>query len=323
MLGRPAAAREYFDQALTLARELQGPRGFEVAQLLMDESYALMWQDQLEQAEDVAREALEIYTASVYKWHPDRIYSLSTLGEVLRLRRKFSEASRTIAEALAAERQVFGEYSRRVISDLDTLSKIKRAQRRLDDAEALAREVLEKQIAAEGPNQLRTGFYRNSLGNLLIERRKFAEAEAQLRASLVVFAGTVPPDHPYVGSSNYFLGEVMLATHRPKEAEAFFRAAIDITQRAAEPKWRTARSASGLGEALYRQGRSDEAEAYLVDSYRILASDPQADEGPQVAARERVVRFYTDRAQPDRLEALISMARAPAMSGQLRVNANP
>jgi hypothetical protein len=116
----------------------------------------------------------------------------------------------------------------------------------------------------------------------------------------------------------------MLATHRPRQAEAFFRAAIDITHRAAEPKWRTARAASGLGEALYRQGRADEAEAHLVDGYRILANDPLADEGPRVAARERVVRFYTDRAQPDRLRAaLATLVRTPGLHDELRAEANP
>lgn len=220
--------------------------------------------------------------------------------EVLRLRHKLSEASPAFEEALAAERKLFGQNSRRVINDLDSLARIARAQHRLDDAEALARQVLERQLKSEGPNQIRTGFYRNSLGNLLVERRKFVEAEVQLRASLAVFAQTLPPDHPYIGSSDYYLGEIMLGTHRPKEAEAFFRAAIEITQRAAEPKWRTARSASGLGEALYRQGRADEAKRYLVDSYRILATDPNSDEAPLVAARERVERFYADGTQPDR-----------------------
>ena len=38
--------------------------------------------------------------------------------------------------------------------------------------------------------------------------------------------------------------------------------------------WRSARSASALGEALHRQGRTDEAEQYLVDSYRDLTADP-------------------------------------------------
>lgn len=304
--GRPEAALKYFEQAMALARELQGARSMEIAELLMDKAGTLTWLDELEQAEDIAREAVDMYAATVHRLHPNRILALSTLGQVLLLRHKLTEASAVIGEALAAERKVFGEYSRRVINDLDSLAGIAKAQHRLDDAEALVRQALDRQIKTEGSDHFRTGFYRSRLGIVQLERGKFAEAEAQLRASLAVFASAMPPDHPYVGASDYYLGEVMLATNRPKEAEAFFRAAIDITQRAHEPKWRRARSTSGLGEALYRQGRADEAETYLVDSYRVLASDPDADEAPRVASRERLVRFYIE--------------RAPASSGELRVH---
>jgi eukaryotic-like serine/threonine-protein kinase len=127
--------------------------------------------------------------------------------------------------------------------------------------------------------------------------------EVQLQTSLTVFAKTLPPAHPYVGSSKHHLGDVMLATHRPAQAEAFFRAAIDITQNANEPKWRTARSMSGLGEARYAQGRVDEAEAYLLESHCILAAEPKAEEIYRIAARRRLQRFYAERSQPARLVA--------------------
>ena len=76
-----------------------------------------------------------------------------------------------------------------------------------------------------------------------------------------------------------------------------------------------ARSASGLGEALYRQGRAREAEPFLVNSYRTLTADPNADAGAQAAARERIARFYTDRRQGDKLQALIEETRAGHLLG--------
>jgi hypothetical protein len=71
------------------------------------------------------------------------------------------------------------------------------------------------------------------------------------------------------------------------------------------PEWRSARSASGLGEALYRQGRAAEAERYLTEGYRALAATDTADREARIRAHERVVRFYTDRGQRDKLEALM------------------
>ena len=86
-------------------------------------------------------------------------------------------------------------------------------------------------------------------------------------------------------------------------------------KRAGEAEWRVARAASGLGEALYAQGRAREAESYLVDGYRTVSSNQHADVRTQEVVRDRVVRFYTERGQPDRLQALTN--------GTLRVAADP
>ena len=66
---------------------------------------------------------------------------------------------------------------------------------------------------------------------------------------------------------------------------------------------------SGLGEALYRQGSTSEAEAYPFDSHRVLASDPNADERSRVVSRERLVRIY--------------LAHGPTSGRQLRADADP
>jgi hypothetical protein len=95
-------------------------------------------------------------------------------------------------------------------------------------------------------------------------------------------------------------------------------AAMNRSRRANEAEWRAARSASGLGEALYRQGRAVEAEPYLVDSYRTLSADRNADPSAQAAARERVARFYTDRRQLDKLHALTEETRAGTSSAAAR-----
>ena len=134
----------------------------------------------------------------------------------------------------------------------------------------------------------------------------------QARAALDVFEKTLQPDHPYTASAEFFLGEALLGSHRPKEAEPFFRAAAGRSRRANELEWRVARSLNGLGEALYLQGRAREAETYLVDSYRILSADPHTDASARAVARERVVRFYTEREQRDRLQALMDTTHQDA-----------
>jgi eukaryotic-like serine/threonine-protein kinase len=310
-LGRPDVALVYYDQALKLARELERPAGVEVAALLVDQTSALTWQDRFEEAEDLGRQALAIYAVSVPRMHPDRVVALTYLGETLRLRHKLSEASAVLEESLAAHRKLFGEDSGPVIGDLDSLAQVAREQHRLVDAETLARQAVERQIRSKGGNPADVGFYRTRLAEVLADRGNFAAAEEQLHASLAAFAVSLPPGHPLAGSSNYLLGKLMLDTQRPKQAEAFFRTAIDISQRAGELPWRRARSVSGLGEALHLQGRSDEAEAYLLDGYRILAADPSADDTLRVVSRERIVRFYVERAREARNGIQLAAGESP------------
>ena len=71
------------------------------------------------------------------------------------------------------------------------------------------------------------------------------------------------------------------------------------------PAWRSARSASALGEALHQLGRNQDAERYLVDSYRELVAEPAADQDRKQIARERITRFYTDMGQRRKLDALL------------------
>jgi eukaryotic-like serine/threonine-protein kinase len=319
-LGKPDAARPYFEDSRALLSELLGPRDQRVAALHVDESILYVWKDDLTAAERHAREAVDIYSTALSPLHPDRTYAQTHLGEALRLQGRLDEASVLLREALAANRTIYGENDRRVADVLDSLAKIRQAQHDLTDAEKYAQEALDVQIKAEGPDHTRTAYYRVSLAAVQVERREYTEAEAQLRAAIATYEKTLVADHPYIASAEHYLGEVLLQTHRPKDAEAVFTAAMNRSKRANEPEWRAARSASGLGEALYRQGRARDAETYLANSYRTLSADKNADPKAQAAARERVVRFYTDRGQREQLQALIDETRADTSSAASRTN---
>jgi eukaryotic-like serine/threonine-protein kinase len=82
-------------------------------------------------------------------------------------------------------------------------------------------------------------------------------------------------------------------------------AAMNRWKRTDAPEWRSARSASALGEVLYRQGRVRDAEAYLTRSYRELAADDSADRDARIKARQRVERFYINSGQRDKLNELM------------------
>jgi TolA-binding protein len=150
-----------------------------------------------------------------------------------------------------------------------------------------------------------TGYIRTSLASHLLRRGKYAEAEVELNKSLEIYEKTLPPDHQYIASSEHLLGELLLSTNRLKDAETVLFAAMNRWARSSASPWRSARSASALGEVLYRLGRTRDAERYLLDSYRVLAAESGADRDSRSKARERITRFYTDQGQQAKLEELL------------------
>jgi serine/threonine protein kinase len=319
-LGKTGLAQGYFDESLALLHDLLGTRDPEVATLLVDKAVAFLWEDNPAAAERNAREAVDIYTATLPKLHPDRTLALTQLGEALRLQGRLDEASVLFKEALLANRTIYGETHRTVADVLDSLAKIRQAQHDLKDAEDYAQQALAVQIKAEGPDHWRTAYYRTSLAATQIERREYPEAIEHLRTAITVFEKTLSADHPYVASAEHHLGNALLKTNQLKDAESVFTAAMNRSRRANEPEWRAARSASGLGEALYRQGRAREAEPFLVNSYRTLMADHGADANTQEVARERIVRFYTERGQVDKLQALTEETRSGASTAASRTD---
>jgi tetratricopeptide (TPR) repeat protein len=134
---------------------------------------------------------------------------------------------------------------------------------------------------------------------------RFADAEQTLREALVLFGKNIRGDHQYIASAEHYLGEAQLAQGKYPEAEVVLHSAVERWKRTGAPIWRSARSASALGEALHGQGRTDEAEQYLVQSYKDLNADPGADNDSKRIARERVTKFYTALGQRQKLNTVL------------------
>jgi len=134
---------------------------------------------------------------------------------------------------------------------------------------------------------------------------RFGDAEQTLRATLVLYSKNIRGDHQYIASAEHYLGEALLAQSKFREAESALHEAIEHWKRTGAPVWRSARSRSALGEALQGLGRTDEAEQYLVDSYRDLNADAGADDDSKRIARERVTKFYTALGKREKLNTLL------------------
>jgi TolA-binding protein len=142
-----------------------------------------------------------------------------------------------------------------------------------------------------------------------MKQGRFADAQQTLRDALDLFGKNIKGDHQYVASAEHYLGEALLAQGKYREAQPVLLAAVERWKRTGAPVWRSARSASALGEVLQGLGRTDEAEQYLVESYKDLSSDPAADDDLKRLARERVTKFYTALGQRQKLDKLLQAGR--------------
>jgi eukaryotic-like serine/threonine-protein kinase len=289
--GRVSEGRADLERSLRLYRDVVGPRSVEVAEVLSELSTALIWTDDHKLAEKAARESIDVFNSTVPSMYPDRVQTEANLAEALYLQNRLDEAASLLVEALRKSTELFGNNSAEVADILDRLSIVRYAQRRLSESETYSRKAVATARIAYGDKHTLTASMATSLGRTLAEQGKYLEAEATLREAHETFARMLPSDHQYIASSEYLLGEILLATNRVSEAEAVIAASMNRWKRNDAPPWRAMRSASALGEALYRQGRTQEAEKYLSDSFRELSADPNAEPAAKEKARQRFVRY--------------------------------
>lgn len=297
-------ARQHFTLALNLMRELRGPTDPEVAGVLVELSNVSVWADDLEQAERTASEAVEIYK-SAPQYHPDRVMADFRLAEILMYRDQINSAAPLFERALAAQRLLYGSNNDIVAYTLGSLAQVRIAQNKIKEAEGLIREALAMHRGSGSTAGNKIGHLQTLLATVLMRQSKFAEAESLLRDTLDVYAKHLPRDHQYVASAEHYLGESLMGSGKLSEAEATLTAAMNRWKRSDAPSWRAARSASTLGEVLYKEGRIKDAEQYLVASFRELNADPNADQDAKKKARERVARFYAERGQQQKFDDLL------------------
>jgi serine/threonine protein kinase/tetratricopeptide (TPR) repeat protein len=300
----PKQALKHLEQALELTRSLKGGKDPEVGAILGEMSNVKIWSDDLQGAEEAARAAVEIYKA-VPEGYPDRVMADYYLADILFFRGRIDDSAALFERALAAQRHLYGSSSRPVADTLAAMAPVRIAQGNAAEAEKLTREALAIHRDSGSTAYLQIGYLQTMLATMHMRQGRFKEAEQGLRDTLLMFAKNVPPDHQYVASAEHYLGEALLAQRKFREAEVVLTAATERWKRTDAPAWRSARSANALGDALHGLGRADEAERYLVDSYRELNADPGADSDSKRLARERVTKFYTATGQRQKLNTLL------------------
>ena len=298
-----AEALASFNSALELMKTAKGPRDPEVGSILSEIANIYTWMDDYPHAEAAARQAVEIYS-DVDTLHPDRVKADFILAETLLYQGRIDAAAPIYERTLAAQRALYKSNSK-VAETLSSLAHVRLAQGDTTAAEALVREAITTHRNSGSTSYEKVGFLQTMLGMVLLKQARYDEARTVLTDTLDLFAKSLPPDHQYVASAEHYLGEALAGSGKLADAEAMLTAAANRWKRTTAPEWRSARSASALGEVLHREGKNQQAEQYLVSSFKVIAAAPGVDAETRKKSLERITRFYTEVQQRNKLDAFL------------------
>ncbi len=288
---KPEQATEYFQQALSLYRNVLGIERPEVASALAGLATTAQWRDDLAGAEKYQRDALEIVQATLSRDHPDYAIALANLGNILIQRSKYAEAEPMLNEALEVERRVFGPTHQRVAQTLENLANLyerrgefRRSIGTMNEALALTRQRL-------GPRHYIVGYRLDYLASLYLKAGDPSAAESQAREALDIYASSLPPEHLYVASTRQLLGDILIARGQFAAAGTELRSALDLSRRlAGNESWRADRAEASLGWSMIRSGDEQTGTPLLLDSQaRLLRAL-----GPRNPAVQQATRYLAE-----------------------------
>jgi len=137
----------------------------------------------------------------------------------------------------------------------------------------------------------------------------------------------LPTDDTAFASTFDLLGQVLLARKQYGKAEATLRESLRIRERNSPVDWQIFITKSVLGECLFRQGRFEGVEGFLLSSYEGLHRQndtiPLPDQMELPRAAGRLAKFYDAEGQAEQAKAWAviqaTMYRPPEPAASLTI----
>jgi serine/threonine-protein kinase len=272
LLGKYDQADALYHSALDKRKLLYGADGAQVAETLT--SLALLHRDQgnLEDAEELSRDALAMAQRHLPPNHPEVANAASALGQVLVSRGKYGQAIPILEEAY----RVQSAPGVPVADFATTMTELANAEfytGRYVQSDSLNRRILEMDRQTFGPNHPNVAEDLSNLASIQYEWGHFAEAEKYDREALDIAQAWWGRDHPETSSFMTILGRALVAEGKLGEASDLLHEALRIQERVyGKEHTRVASTVSEFGKIALQQGILDDAEADFTRSLTIWKS---------------------------------------------------
>ncbi|KAG8823165.1 hypothetical protein FRC17_009390, partial [Serendipita sp. 399] len=177
--------------------EIFGPRHLATISSMGNLASTLRSRGQLEEAEKLEREVLELRIEILGQKHPDTVQTMGNLAVTLWRRGQLEEAEKLEREVLELRIEILGQKHPDTVWTMGNLASTLSGRGQLEEAEKLHREVLELQIEILGQKHPDTV---STMGNIALTLRKCGQLEAAERlerevlAFRIMFLGARHPD---------------------------------------------------------------------------------------------------------------------------------
>ncbi|MCI0614033.1 serine/threonine-protein kinase [bacterium] len=260
-LGLHDEASRHFESALRLRQEHLG-KDHELTAETMSELATLRWQqDDYKKAEALAREALAIQDRIYKPENNNRLFTLNTLGLIMKSTGRFSEAEKLYREVADIRRRTLGIQNLSTLTSVSNLARLLEDQGRVDEAAKLMREVVDVGVKAQGEDDPFTLVSIDILGVLMRKEGRLNEAEQLHRRALAGCVRVLGEKHVDTLGVRRNLAVLLMEQGKLVEAESELRNALaTIVREYGEQTFYTLSISHALGDCLLKQDKKREAE---------------------------------------------------------------
>ena len=308
---RRGEARLLLEQALEMRRRLFGDDHTDVINGLNNLATVLFYDGDLGAAQERFEQALSIDARLFDHDHPGRAQTLDNLAAVLHASGNLEAARQRYDEALVLRRRLLGDDHLDVATGLTNRAALAVDLGQSAEAVAFYREALPILEQALGPSHPSTLYCRQDLAWVTYRAGRAVAAAEMFEPLVSAIAEAFGEDDPELASSRLGLGLAQLEQEQWGAAETQLRAALRIYQSHEEATpWRLGWTRTGLGVALRRQGRVEQAEPLLRAGFDGLVEDAEAPRQAVVMAGAELAQLYRASARPQQaaeLEAALTV----------------
>lgn len=224
---------------------------------------------QLKQAENFAREALEINLLLYDENHPEVASVLNTLAIILE-EQGMDEDARNMLRRVVEIRRQQPEADTNLAANLNNLATMLLRSDSYGEAEEMYREAIELIRNSWGEEHPYMAYTLNGYSRLHQQRGDYELAEADMRRALEIGRSVFPEQHPFLAVVQHNLGKLFEVMQRYEDAATHFQLGLQSRRNSLPPDHPDiAASLDALGSVMIQGDHPADAESMLREALEI------------------------------------------------------